>query len=206
MNRFPTLNGEPNYEDHCVAWKQQCAEGVFNAHDVRQLAYWTVLAGAAGYTYGHVHVWDFYNGGNKEDGLEDWKKEVLDSGAVQMKYLMDLMMSRPHIGRKPAQYLFGNNVTDGVKKPRALMGNGYAFIYVAQGENIIINSQKIPWRNSLGWWYNPRTGNSEVVIINSELDLIELDPPGESEGDNDWVLVIDNEAYHYSQPGHSRLK
>ncbi len=80
----PTLDGEPNYEDHCVNWDSDCAKGIFNAHDVRQLAYWTVFAGATGVTYGHVHVWDFDNGGNKEDGYQDWRVEVRDSGAVQM--------------------------------------------------------------------------------------------------------------------------
>jgi hypothetical protein len=112
----PTVNGEPNYEDHCVSWDKNCAKGTFNAHDVRQLGYWTVFAGATGITYGHVHVWDFYHGGNREDGYEDWKGQMKDPGAVQMGYLKNLMMSRPHAGRAPAQHILTNESPSGLRQ------------------------------------------------------------------------------------------
>jgi len=43
-----------------------------------------VFTGATEITSGHVHVWDFYNKGNREDGYEDWKDQMQDPGAVQM--------------------------------------------------------------------------------------------------------------------------
>ncbi|MFC1794537.1 DUF4038 domain-containing protein, partial [Planctomycetota bacterium] len=135
----PTLNGEPNYEDHCVDWKSDCSLGTFNAHDVRQLAYWTVFAGATGITYGHVHVWDFYHGGNREDGYKDWKVQMKDPGAVQMGYLANLMMSRPHAGGAPAQHILTSGSPNGLKQ-RAIMGNGYAFVYTSQGHKMHVKS------------------------------------------------------------------
>jgi len=171
----PTINGEPNYEDHCVSWEKECSKGTFNAHDVRQLAYWTVFAGAAGYTYGHVHVWDFYNGGNKEDGYLDWKVEVKDSGAVQMEYLVNLMMSRPHKGRTPAQYILSNESPEGLKQ-RAIIGDGYTFIYTSQGQNIYVNLNELPWKQKKAWWYNPRDG--KVTKIDMTIQVRIMQSPG----------------------------
>ena len=58
-----------------------------------------MFTGATEITSGHVHVWDFYNKGNREDSYEDWKDQMQDPGAVQMGHHANLMMSRPHSGR-----------------------------------------------------------------------------------------------------------
>ena len=196
----PTLNGEPNYEDHCVGWEKNCSKGTFNAHDVRQLAYWTVFAGATGITYGHVHVWDFYNGGNKEDGYEDWKVQVNDSGAVQMGYMANLIMSRPHINRLPAQQILTDESPGGIRQ-RALMGHGYAFIYTSQGYNIYLDLDALPWKESKAWWFNPRNGKSALIKEVPINDNHSFDPPGNSGGDNDWILVVDDIDKDYIEPG-----
>jgi len=196
----PTLNGEPNYEDHCVGWKSNCSLGTFNAHDVRQLGYWTVFAGATGITYGHVHVWDFYHGGNREDGYEDWKVELKDAGAVQMGYLANLMMSRPHTGRTPAQHILSNESPSGLEQ-RAIMGNGYAFVYTSQGHNVHVDLDELDWQQNKAWWFNPRDGKSAQIDNVPNSGNHTFDPPGESGGDNDWTLVIDDASKGYSEPG-----
>lgn len=50
----PTLDGEARYEDHPVDWKPE--KGWFDAADVRQAAYWSMLAGAYGHTYGNHDI------------------------------------------------------------------------------------------------------------------------------------------------------
>jgi hypothetical protein len=55
----PTLDGEPRYEDHPVNWKPEL--GYFNDFDTRQAAYWAVLSGACGHTYGCHDIWQFFN-------------------------------------------------------------------------------------------------------------------------------------------------
>ena len=201
----PTLNGEPNYEDHCVGWKQDCSEGTFNAHDVRQLAYWTVFAGATGITYGHFHVWDFFHGGNHEDGYQDWKGQLKDSGAVQMGFLANLMMSRPHTGRAPAQHILTNEYSGGLKQ-RAISGNGYAFVYTSQGNNIHLNLDQLPWRKIRGWWFNPRDGQAIPIEEHPDTGQHNFNPPGRSGDDNDWVLVIDDASKDYAEPGKRNLR
>ena len=51
----PVLDGEPRYEDHPVNWRPE--QGWFDEFDVRQAAYWSVLSGAAGHTYGNHNIW-----------------------------------------------------------------------------------------------------------------------------------------------------
>jgi hypothetical protein len=57
----PTLDLEPNYEDHPYnpwpTWNP--ATGYFRDHDVRKQVYRSVFAGGCGVTYGHHAVWGF---------------------------------------------------------------------------------------------------------------------------------------------------
>ncbi|NJL31352.1 MAG: DUF4038 domain-containing protein, partial [Phycisphaerales bacterium] len=59
----PTLDAEINYEDHPInpwpVWSPR--SGYFRDHDVRKQSYRSVFAGAAGVTYGHHSVWQFYS-------------------------------------------------------------------------------------------------------------------------------------------------
>ncbi len=59
----PTLDAEPNYEDHPVnPWpKWNPDSGYYRAYDVRKQCYRSVFAGACGVTYGHHAVWQFMN-------------------------------------------------------------------------------------------------------------------------------------------------
>ncbi|MFA9392881.1 MAG: glycoside hydrolase family 140 protein [Prolixibacteraceae bacterium] len=196
----PTLNGEPNYEEHCINWDANCSLGTFNAHDVRQLGYWSVFAGATGFTYGHVHVWDFYHGGNHEDGYKDWKVQLNDPGAVQMGYLVNLIMSRPQKGRVPAQNILSDE-SPGELKQRALQGDGYAFVYTSQGQNIYINLDVLPWKHKKAWWFNPREGTATKIETILDMGNNTFNPPCNSGSDNDWVLVIDDVSKGYIEPG-----
>ena len=59
----PTLDAEPNYEDHPVnPWpKWDIGKGYYRDYDVRKQCYRSVFAGACGVTYGHHAVWQFMN-------------------------------------------------------------------------------------------------------------------------------------------------
>src|SRR5690606_24191068 len=55
------IDGEPRYEDHPVNW--EATIGWFNDFAVRQSAYWSLLSGAAGHTYGNHTIWQKWNEG-----------------------------------------------------------------------------------------------------------------------------------------------
>lgn len=134
----------------------------------------------------------------------DWKVEVKDSGAVQMEYLVNLMMSRPHKGRSPAQYILSIESPEGFKQ-RAIIGDGYAFIYTSQDQNIHFKLNELPWKQKKAWWYNP--GDGKVTKIDSipAHGNHTFNPPGSEGGDNDWVLVIDDTSKDYKVPGSQKI-
>jgi hypothetical protein len=190
----PVLDGEQCYEDHHIGWKAK--NDTFRLYDVRQVAYWSVFAGGTGVTYGHVHVWDFYHGGNKEDGYEDWKVQMLDDGAVYMGILHQLMMSRPHAGREPAQHLFNSNPRGSLKQ-RATHGDGYVMAYTSKGQKINI---QMPFAQNTCWWFNPRDGVATLIGTFAQGSK-DFDCPGGTGRDHDWVLVIDDANKGYGEPG-----
>lgn len=90
----PTIDMEPCYEDHPVnPWNNWTREkGYFTPYDVRCRMYRSVVAGAAGVTYGHHQIWQFLNTElyppiNVGDTLIGWQKAIYAQAATQMVHL-----------------------------------------------------------------------------------------------------------------------
>src|SRR5690606_22304951 len=103
MPAKPILDAEPNYEDHAINWKAE--NGYYNDYDVRKQTYRSVFAGAAGVTYGNHAIWQFYQPGFAPvTDVDRYWSEALDRpGAFQMRYLKNLVLSRPALTRVPDQ-------------------------------------------------------------------------------------------------------
>ncbi len=59
-NVKPHVNGEPNYEDHPNDWNPG-EKGWMDDFDTREAAYWNMLSGGAGHTYGNHNIWQMYD-------------------------------------------------------------------------------------------------------------------------------------------------
>ena len=207
--RKPTLDGEQCYEKHPIGWKY--TNPSFTDHDVRQVAYWSVFAGAAGVTYGHVNVWIFNDPDDKPEETFDvvmdhrakWQLEIDSVGAHDMRHLLDLMMSRPHEGRVPDQGLLVDRL-EAPKTLRATRGSGYVFVYTAHGDPITLRLGKVPWSTKQCWWYNPRSGEATRIKTTTSKADETFDPPGESQRGNDMVLVIADADRNSNVPGSSQ--
>ncbi len=107
----PCMDGEPRYEDHPINWDPK--NGWFTDYDVRQAAYWALLAGAHGHTYGCNNVWQCYDPAKGHQpalhALRDWKESLQLPGASQMQYVKLLMLSRPMLLRVPDQTLLASD-------------------------------------------------------------------------------------------------
>jgi len=59
----PTLDGEPRYEMIPVGFYFTGSSPMvlFDDYDCRQAAYWSILSGACGHTYGHNSVWQMWS-------------------------------------------------------------------------------------------------------------------------------------------------
>jgi len=194
-NKKPTLNAEPPYELSGINYDVEGKFGYFDDFDARQQAYWSVFAGAMGHTYGCHLVWSFYNTTyDKPDASlngQTWKSQLNAAGAMQMKFLKQLIESKTFFDRVPAQDIIALNRHDPTGHLQATSGFNYAFVYIPTGKITKIVMGKINGKNVKAQWYNPKNGKYQKIGDYENKGMIEFNPPGEEMRGNDWVLVLD---------------
>jgi hypothetical protein len=189
----PTLDAEPSYEG-IPQGLHDTTQPVWIDKDVRRYAYWSVFAGACGYTYGHNSVMQMLK---KDDtssayGAKDLWHDALDApGATQMVHLKKLMLSRPYFNRVPDQTLVSTN-GEGYNYQVATRGETYAFIYSYNGKSISAALGKLRGSEVKASWYDPRNGKTETIGTFENKGVHEFDPPGDPQDGNDWILIIDS--------------
>ncbi len=195
----PVIDAEPLYEDHPLAFNAKELGYSFDAH-VRQYAYADIFAGACGFTYGNHAVWQMY-GPNRtpvNGPLMYWYEAIHRPGATQMRFVRALLESRPYLSRVPDQSIVVDPL-DGADHVSATRGDGYLFVYSAQGRKFTVRAGKLSANRLKGWWFNPRTGNAQCIgeLENAEKEFV---PPSEGFG-SDWVLVLDDASRSFPAPG-----
>jgi hypothetical protein len=203
----PTLDGEPRYEDHPVDWKPE-EKGWFDDFDVRQAAYWSLLAGACGHTYGNHNLWQMWQPGRApvSSARTPWRTALSHPGATQMGHLRRLFESRPFLKLVPDQTLLAGEPVKGAGHLRAARAEdgSFAFAYTPEGRTLVVASGKIKGRFVRAYWYNPRDGVSTLVgRFLGDGRTREFAPPSSGRG-HDWVLVLDDESRKFPPPGAKR--
>jgi hypothetical protein len=196
----PVMDAEPLYEDHPLAFRAKDNGYSFDAH-VRQGAYWDIFSGAFGHTYGDHSVWQMYAPQRKpiNGPLLYWTQAVHRPGATQMQYLRALIESRPFLSRVPDQSIVVN-APEGADHISATRGDGYLFVYSAQGRPFTVNMGKISGDRVKGWWYSPRGGYSLEAGLLDNRGTHDFEPPSQGFG-SDWVLVLDDAGRNFAAPG-----
>ena len=201
----PTLDAEPNYEDHPVnpwpTWDP--ANGYFRDYDVRKQTYRSVFSGACGVTYGNHSIWQFYQPGvNKINHVERYWIEALDRpGAYQVGYLRALIESRPQLTRIPDQTIIvkgQGEKGEHICATRDSAGS-YLMVYIPVGKSITVSTKSINSSKISVWWFNPGTAEITKQGIVKRQEIMEFIPPVQGVG-NDWVLVLDNPRFKYQIP------
>lgn len=201
----PTLDLEPNYEDHPYnpwpVWDP--ATGFFDAYDVRKQAYRSVFAGGAGVTYGHHSVWQFTGDRNppKNHAILDWRTALHRPAASQMRHLKDLILSRPSQDRIEDPALLAGPPQPAATTMIAMRDRHgrYAMIYIPRADApVTVNLARLDAAAVRAWWYDPRLGSALPIPPFPGMQLHAFQPPATGP---DWVLVIDDAAQHYRAPG-----
>lgn len=209
----PVVDGEPRFEDLAISLDETGSKGFWSGYDARNAAYHAVFAGAAGHTYGHHYVWQFY----KSDGTAknpssvyelapkrlDWREALERPAAAQMQHLKALMLSRPYFTRIPDQSLIAGDAGEGtahISGTRDQQGD-YAMIYLPHGQTVAVDFSKLSGSRMMAWWYDPRTGAATRVRNEIPRTGVRTFTPPTSGPENDWVLVLDNEAQSFPAPG-----
>ena len=199
----PVLDGEPRYEDLPVAFNPD--NGRHTALDVRQAAYWSVLAGAFGHTYGNNNVWQMWQPGRKPRvwARFSWREALHHRGAYEMGFVRRLFESRPFLKLVPAQKVV--SVAHGQERRfvRAARGSdgSYLFVYSTFGEGFRVDLSKVSGEQIVASWYNPREGTSKKIGTFSNTGASRAFLPPSQGRTNDWVLIVDDASYEYPVPG-----
>lgn len=192
----PTIDGEPSYENIPHGLHEQ-SQPRWQAADVRRYAWWGVMAGAFGHTYGENHVMQMFVAGSKDANFEPnqrWDTSLTAPGAPgadQMRHLRALIESRPMLERVPDQSLIVDN---GVRYDRVLASRGksYAFAYTYTGRPFTLKLGATAGKQIKAQWYSPRDGAFTPAGSFANRGTRRFDPPGEAKPGNDWVLVLDD--------------
>lgn len=188
----PTIDGEPSYEG-IPQGLHDINEPRWTDKDVRRYGYWSVFAGAFGYTYGHNAVMQMHASSDSTSAYgsnDSWTDAMQAPGAGQMQHLKSLLLSvEDYFERVPDQSLVVDN---GEKYDRLLATrtNQLALIYTYTGREIKVNMGKINGDNVVAAWFNPRTGEETLIGEVENRGTQSFQPEGEYAAGNDWVLVL----------------
>ena len=204
----PTVDGEPRYEHIPVGFYYTYANRVqrFTDDDVRRAAYWSVLAGACGFTYGNNNVWQMWKPGFEPtiSASVPWMAALDHPGAFQMGHMRRLFESRPYQTLVPdtSFILEGPSFGGGkIRSARASDGS-FAIVYSPLGEPFTVSFGCLSSPNATLWWFDPRYGTAEPFHYHHEGNaaINQYAPPTSGPG-NDWVLVMDNADLGFAAPG-----
>lgn len=208
----PVLDGEPIYEDTPDGIHARGNARGLRADDkaVRRKAYWAVLSGACGHTYGHNDIWGFYEPahpgevepfapGQGSARRGSWKAALDAPGGRQMQCLRALVESRPIDGRIPDPGLVLGEPLRGLSHIAAIRAadGRFAMVYIPAGNAVRVDLSRISGRAARCWWFDPRTGVALAGGQRATKGEATLQPPSS----DDWVLVIDDESHNFPPPG-----
>ncbi len=207
----PSLDGEPCYEDIPKRfWEAspmpspytlapQYADtvfkmGWFDDYDVRKAAYWSMLSGACGHTYGNNNIWQMYEYGRKPNVYprSDWKTALSHPGAAQMGYLRALFESRNFQLLEPRPDFLLNDPGKGHEKMMASVASdgSYAYAYSPLGQPLKVDLQQLGTGPFNYQWFDPRTGELTALKEVGKAKQPAFQPPSSGPG-QDWLLVVE---------------
>ncbi len=202
----PTLDAEPNYEDHPVnPWpKWDPANGYFNDYDVRKQLYRSVFAGACGVTYGHHAIWQFWSPREEKINHADryWTEALDRPGAFQAGYLRKLIESRPSLNRVPDDGIIESNGEKGQHGTAFRLADSTALmVYSPSGTEYAINTDGLKNEALVIWLYEPVKGKAiKLTSLKSNPGFFRGNLPDKGK-ENDWVIVVDVQSASYPEPG-----
>jgi hypothetical protein len=183
----PVINGEPGYENIpnlLNKWHFQRLE----AADIRLAAYWSMISGAAGHTYGCNEIWQMHAAGKDPlFGAQMPWNEALDlPGAKQMGLLRQILESLPWQQMKPSQELIADIrwPFSAIKVAMATPDKSCILTYLPVGNKIKMRLNKSELNQHKACWINPQNG---------EVSPIKNKPSNTFKAPNrlqDWLLLI----------------
>jgi hypothetical protein len=193
----PTVDMEPPYENHPTGPKTPRID----THQVRQGAYWAMLAGAAGHGYGALDLFYLYkdsDGPFPRNGFQPWRKALAYAGARQVGLMRRLFGLRPWYQLVPDQSVLASGQREGANHVRAARAKDGSFLiaYSPVGDPLRIHMDKVAGAKVKARWYDPREGTWREIGVYANTGAREFTCPSQGP-QSDWVLVLDDAAKGY---------
>ncbi len=179
----PTLDGEARYESLRVGFynRDEPRNVLFDDYDARQAAYWSLLAGACGHTYGNGNIWQMWDQGRPSvlGANIPWYVALDHPGAFQMGHVRRLFESHPFQRLLPNESFIKDGPVRGAAKIRgALADDGtFAFIYSPRGEQFSIDLSTFQVPHVRAAWFDPRYGACHELHTSDNRGIQTFVPP-----------------------------
>jgi len=206
----PVMDVEANYEWMPVGIGRQNGirsdrRAFFSAYDVRRSYYRSVLAGAAGFTYGCEPIRQVYRAGDRchawdGDGIKTWEQGLDALGSSQLDLLKQALLERDYFTRIPAQdALIGACGRDNedpvahISVARCAEGH-YLMVYVPVRRHLHLDTSLVSSSRLAVSVYNPDTCALTASWLMDNAGHLEYIPACEP----DTFMIIEGAAI----PGH----
>jgi hypothetical protein len=193
----PFINGESRYENIPDRFWEDQPYGWLDDADVRISAYWSMIAGAAGITYGCNDIWQMY-AINREPVIKartDWQIAIELPGSSQIRYLKRVFEILPWQKMVPDQSLVLNDnpenesyILSAITSDRQII-----VVYTPAGLPVRIDCSRIGSGIAKALWYNPRSGKVKLIGDLDTRTPHEFKPWSEGWG-SDFLLILAGEG------------
>lgn len=202
--RRPVINGEARYENIPDRFWENKSYGWLDDADVRVSAYWSIIAGAAGYTYGCNDIWQMYDI-NKEpiiNARTDWQMALQLPGSSQMGYMKQIFEIIPWQEMILNQTLILNKNPENNSYILCAIGieNKFIVAYTPTGNPIKVDLSKIDSKKIKAFWFNPRSGKIKH-IGDFDTNLSHEFIPWANGWGSDFLLILTAEDYQINFNG-----
>lgn len=187
---MPVVDGEPSYE-HIPQGLHDPSQPFWQDYDVRRYAYWSVLSGAAGFTFGHSSIMQFFkgNGTGAYGAYIPWKDAIHSPGSDNMSHLAKLMNSVEFSKGKRAQHLLVCEEGEKYERISCFAGEDFAIFYSYTGRTIKVKPEIFKGSRVKAWWFDPVSGVFSYDG-DKEADKLVFSIPKGTYTHTDWALVI----------------
>ena len=196
--RRPIINGEARYENIPDRFWEEKSHGWLDDADVRVSAYWSIIAGAAGYTYGCNDIWQMYDFSRVPtiNARTDWQAALQLPGSSQLGYMRQLFEKLPWQKMKLNQRLILNNNPENESYILSAidLDKQVVIAYTPTGNPIKIDLSKIDSKRINAFWFNPRSGKIKHMGVFETITPQEFQPWASGWG-SDFLLVLIAENY-----------
>src|SRR5215217_4446013 len=163
--------------------------------DARQTAYWSLLSGACGHTYGDHNIWQMFNGSNPISWARTHWKVALDQPGAMQVGLMKRLFERYNWQRlTPDQSVIAKDNPETLEYEVAAVSQDGDFLmaYLPYGRKTVLNTKKLKAPKLKASLFNPRDGRSTDLGLFDNIGTKAIAPTSEGRG-SDWVVIIEQQ-------------